>query len=130
MKLVISEKTGKTYQVEVPKENEGKLVGVKINETIDGGIVGADGYKLVITGGSDTDGVPMRDDVGGSRKIYAVLSSGAGVRTKEKGERRRKPIRGNVVSVEIAQVNTKVAEAGAKPLAEIFPSKEKKEEKK
>jgi len=129
MKLVISEKTGKTYQLEVPKDSEGKLIGLKMGDTFDGGIAGADGYKLTITGGSDKDGIPMRSDVAGGRKIYAVLSSGAGVRTKESGERRRKAIRGNVVTVEIAQVNTKVAEAGAKPLAELFPSKAAEEKK-
>jgi len=130
MKLVISDsKTGKTYQVDVPKDKEGTIVGVKIGDTIDGGFAGLDGYTLQVTGGSDKDGIPMRRDVSGGRKIYAVLSSGAGVRTTEKGERRRKAVRGNVITAEIAQLNTKVTQAGAKTLDELAPKKAKDEKK-
>ena len=59
MKLVISEKTGKTYQAEVPKENEGKLVGLKIGDSFDGAIAGADGYGRLAAcapGGGDGEG--------------------------------------------------------------------------
>jgi hypothetical protein len=42
-------------------------------------------------------------------------------------------VRGNLISDEIMQINSKVEIAGPKPLAELFPAKEgekKKEEKK
>ena len=130
-KAVISDpKTGKTYQTEVPKDREGAIIGLKVGDALDGAAVGAAGYKLQVTGGSDKDGIPMRPDVSGGRRAYVVISSGPGVRTKEKGERRRKAVRGGVVTAEIAQLNTKVTEAGGKPLEELFPVKEKKEAKK
>jgi len=131
MKVVISDpKAGKSYQAEIPKDKEGSLAGLKVGDSFDGGIIGAGGYKLQITGGSDKDGIPMRPDVAGGRRIYAILASGAGIRAKEKGERRRKAIRGNVVTAETAQLNTKVVEAGEKKLEELFPTKPKEEKKK
>ena len=130
MKAVISDpKTGKSYQAEVPKDKEGALAGVKIGDTVDGGLLGASGYKLQVTGGSDKDGIPMRGDVGGSRKTYAILAAGPGIRPKEKGERQRKAVRGTVISGETAQLNTKVLESGEKKLEEIFPPKPKEEKK-
>ena len=131
MKLVVSDpKTGKTYQAEIAKESEGSVSGLKIGDQLDGGVAGAAGYKLEITGGSDKDGIPMRCDVSGGRRTYVVISSGPGVRAKERGERRRKAVRGKVVTADIAQLNTKVVEAGGKPLEELFPAKAKKDEKK
>ena len=130
MKIVMSDpKTGKTYQAEIPKEKEGSLTGMKVGDTVEGGIAGAPGYKLQITGGSDKDGVPIRPDVAGSRRKKSILSSGPGIRVKEKGERRRKAVRGNVITGEIVQLNTKVIEAGEKKLEEIFPPKAKEEKK-
>jgi len=126
MKLVISDtKTGKSFQVEVEKAKEGQLIGKKIGEEIDGGIVGAAGYALVITGGSDTSGFPMRADVAGPGKKLALLSDAPGFRRTKKGERAKKRVRGNVISDEIAQVNVKVSTPGSKPLEEIFSSAEK-----
>lgn len=131
MKIVVSDpKTGKTFQGEIPKESEGSLIGLKVHDVLDGAVAGASGYKLQITGGSDKDGIPMRFDVAGGRKTYVVIASGPGVRTTEKGERRRKAVRGAVVTAEIAQLNTKVVEAGEKKLEEVFPAGEKKKEEK
>ena len=130
MKVVISDgKTGRSYQVELPKEKEGAVVGLKIGDQLEGALVGAAGYKLQITGGSDKDGVPMRPDVAGGRRMHTILSSGPGIRPKKKGERRRKAVRGNVITAEIAQLNTRVVEYGEKKLEELFPSKPKEEKK-
>jgi small subunit ribosomal protein S6e len=130
MKLVISDpKGGKSYQVEVPKESETRLIGTKIGQTLDGGLAGAAGYKIEVTGGSDKEGFPMRKDIPGVRRGRFLLSSGPGFKSKNKGERMRKTIRGNTISEETMQINAKVVEYGEKPLAELFPSakKEKKE---
>jgi len=128
MKLVISDsKTGKTYQTEIPKDNEGSVIGLKIGADFETGV--APGYKLKVTGGSDKDGVPMRGDVSGGRRTYVILSDGPGVRTKESGERRGRSVRGNIVTAEIAQLNTMVVSAGEKKLDELFPPKPKEEKK-
>ena len=133
MKIVIADqKSGKSYGLEVPKDRESSLLGKKIGDKVEGGALGAEGYELQITGGSDASGFPMRRDVSGPRRVGVVLSSGTGFRTKGKGTREKRNVRGNIISDQIVQVNSKVVQAGSKPLAELFPAaaKEKKEEKK
>ncbi|MCL4364771.1 30S ribosomal protein S6e, partial [Candidatus Marsarchaeota archaeon] len=58
MKLVFSDKkTGKTAQVDIPKDRESVLIGKMMGETVEGSVGGLDGYKLRITGLSDSTGV-------------------------------------------------------------------------
>ena len=133
MKIVISDpKTGKSYGIEVPKDKESGLIGKKIGDKLEGGMFGADGYELQITGGSDLAGFPMRQDVSGPRRVGVIVSGGAGYRTAGKGVREKRNVRGNIISDQIMQVNAKVATAGSKPLQDLFPAaaKEKKDEKK
>ena len=130
MKLVVSDpKTGRTYQAEIAKDKESALIGLKIGDAVDGGAVGAPGYKLMITGGSDKDGFPMRKDVKGSRRKHLLISSGTGMIPKSEGERRKKAVRGSVISDQIMQVNSKIVEYGEKKLEEIFPAVKKEEKK-
>ena len=133
MKIVISDpKTGKSFGIEVPKDKESSLIGKKIGDKLEGGMLGADGYELQITGGSDLAGFPIRRDVSGPRRVGIIISSGSGYRTSGKGMREKRNVRGNIISDQIMQVNAKVASAGSKPLEELFPAaaKEKKDEKK
>lgn len=134
MKLVISDpKSGKSYGIEVAKDKESALIGKKIDETIEAGQFGADGYSLEITGGSDLAGFPMRHDVSGPRRVGVILSGGTGYRRQGKGGRAKRNVRGNIISDQIMQVNAKVVQAGSRPLEELFPAAakgEKKEEKK
>lgn len=125
MKLVISDKkTGKSYQAEVQKGADGALLGRKVGDEIDGGSFGAAGYKLKISGGSDTAGFPMRADVDGPRKKNLLLSSPPGIRGAKHGERKKRIVRGKIISDEIMQINCVVLEAGPKSLEELFPKKE------
>jgi len=122
MKIVISDaKTGKSYGLDVPKDKESSFIGKKIGEKMEGGVIGADGYELVITGGSDQSGFPIRPDVSGPRRAKVVLSSGTGYRSGGKGMREARIVRGNVISDQIMQINAKVVSAGAKSLDELFP---------
>ncbi|MFA6489131.1 MAG: 30S ribosomal protein S6e [Candidatus Micrarchaeia archaeon] len=133
MKIVISDtKTGKSFGLELPKDKESQLIGKKLGEKIEGGAIGAEGYELQITGGSDLSGFPMRRDVTGPRRAKVVLTDGTGYRKTAKGRREARIVRGNIISDQIVQVNAKVATAGAKPLDELFPKAagEKKDEKK
>ncbi|MFA5106442.1 MAG: 30S ribosomal protein S6e [Candidatus Micrarchaeia archaeon] len=130
MKIVVGEKSGKSYQVEIPKEKDAQLVGKKIGDEFDGGLVGAAGYTLKITGGSDISGFPMRDDISGSRRASVVLSSGVGFRSHDSGQRARKTVHSHTVDLSIVQLNTVVVKAGAEPLEKLMPKAEKKEEKK
>jgi len=135
MKIVISDpKAGKSYGIDLAKDKEGALLGKKIGDKLEGGAVGADGYELEITGGSDIAGFPMRRDVSGPRRVGVVLSEGTGIRPMGKGMRAKRNVRGNIISDQIVQVNSKVLTPGSKPLEELFPKSaagaDKKDEKK
>ncbi len=134
MKIVISDpKTGKSFGLEVPKDRESSFIGKKIGEKLEGGIVGADGYEIAITGGSDLAGFPMRRDVSGPRRAGVILSGGTGFTKHAKGVRAKRNVRGNIISDQIMQVNAKVVTYGSKGLEDLFPKAaagEKKEEKK
>jgi len=127
MQMVISDpKTGKSYKVDVPKEKEAEIIGKKLGESIDGGFIGAGGYKLELTGGSDASGFPMRMDISGLRKGKFLVTKGVGFMAKRKGERRRKTFRGNTYSNDSAQVNSKVVEYGPAALDALFKKAEEK----
>lgn len=124
MRIVISEPTtGKSYQAEISKDNESAFVGKHIGDSLDGNLIGAAGYVLELTGGSDLAGFPMRKDVAGTARKSILTSDGVGFRATRNGERRRKQLRGNAYSTEIQQVNSVVKQAGATPLEQLFPKK-------
>lgn len=108
-KLVLSDpRTGKSEVHELKDSNAQLLVGRKIGEAVDGTAMGLSG-KIVITGGSDKAGFPMRGDVQGGGKKYVLLTQGVGLKTELEGGKRRKLVRGNTISEEIYQVNAKMA---------------------
>lgn len=129
MRIVISEPSGKSCQFELPKDKEANIVGKKVGDELDGNLVGAAGYTLELTGGSDGSGFPMREEVHGSAKKSVLTSDGVGFKAHRGGERRRKYVRGNTYSAEMVQVNTKVTKAGPTPLEQLFPKGEKTEKK-
>ena len=115
--VVADPKTGRCYQIEADNT---PLVGKKIGEVFDGKILGLEGYKLQITGGTDSSGFPMRPDIHGSRKVRVLLSAPPGFKPKRKGERRRKTVRGNTIAPDIVQINVKVVEYGEKSIPELL----------
>ncbi len=129
MRIVISEPTsGKSYQTELDKDREVNIVGKKIGDELDGNLVGAAGYTLQLTGGSDGSGFPMRVDVYGAVKKTVLSTEGTGFHAKRKGERKRVYVRGNIYSADIVQVNAKVLKVGATPLEQLFGKKEEKKD--
>lgn len=110
-KLVVSNpKTGKSKTFEVEGVQATPLLGRRIGEIVDGSTMGLGRVKLLITGGSDKDGIPMRPEVGGGVKKYILISDGPGFRPKKEGIRVRKLVRGNMITEDILQVNMKVVE--------------------
>jgi len=103
-KLTISDKKGMSITKELKDKDANPLVGLKVSNEVDAGIVGLGG-KMKITGGSDKSGVPMRADLHGGSRKYILLSKGIGLQDAEKGERIRKLVRGNTISEEIYQIN-------------------------
>jgi len=126
-KVVVADpEKGKSYQLEAREPAARRLVGLRIGDKFDGEITGLSGYELQITGGTDKDGFPMRADVAGSGRTSVLLSGGSGFRSKERGERRRRRVRGCRISDDIVQVNAKIVKKGAKPIEELVPGKEAK----
>lgn len=121
VRLVISDPdTGKAYQLEPEESQANSLIGLKIGEKIEGEKIDLDGYEIKITGGTDEEGFPMRPDVKGVGRTKALLSKGTGYKPKREGERRRKTVRGNVVSGDVIQLNAKITEHGQKPIEQVL----------
>jgi len=117
-KVIVSDpEAGTSKVVELEEARAVPLIGRKIGETVDGAVVDLPAHKLQIMGGSDRDGVPMRPSVHGGVRRKVVLSGGSGFNPQDKGERRRKTVRGNVITDEIVQINTKIIEKPKKPAA-------------
>ena len=105
-KLTISDTKGRSISKELKDADSNQLVGTSIGTELDAVSFGLAG-KLVITGGSDKSGVPMRADVHGSARQYVMLSRGVGLPRAPTGQRIRKLVRGGDVTEEIFQVNCK-----------------------
>ena len=118
--IVNDVKTGKSYNVTVSGHHANSLDGKNIGEVVDGIFVGLPGYKLMITGGSDGNGTPMRKDLPGKKRKSLLLSDGLGYHEIYHGERRRVAVRGCQISSEIVQVNLKITEYGPKSIEESF----------
>jgi small subunit ribosomal protein S6e len=140
-KINISEKSGKTYKLELESED---LNGKELHDKIPGKEIlpALEGYEFEITGASDKAGFPSMENVDGISLKKVLLTYGKGFKkrprkegkkkyskNKPKGLRLRKTVRGKVLSPDVIQINMKVLKAGHKHLAEIFPDQNKAPEK-
>jgi small subunit ribosomal protein S6e len=120
-------KSKRTFQIELDEQGSAKLQGKKIGETFKGELVDRPGYEFHITGGSDTSGFPMRNDVEGQGRRKVLITRGIGNRATRKGMRLRCTVTGNTVGASMVQVNVKVTKHGPKPLKEEAKKEEKAE---
>ena len=129
---------GRSFAMDITGANYNHFLGKKIGDSVDGMFVGdgdtiLTGYKLEITGGSDVTGRPMRSDLDGSGVKSVLITAGVGYKGKKyvnkkgktyrykyDGLRRRRNLRGNVISQDTRQINLKIVEAGKRPLGVIF----------
>ncbi len=125
MKIVVSDpKSGRSKGMEVAADAAATLVGRHIGESIEGSAFGLGGYKLKVTGGSDSSGFPLNRSIQGTGKVKIMrLLADSG---KSKGQYRRESVRGGIISQDTAQVNLSILEYGEKPIGEIMPAKEEK----
>ena len=115
-KIIVSDpQTGTSKVVELEEARAAPFIGRRIGETLDGAVVDLSATKVQIKGGSDKDGVPMRPDVHGGVRRKVVISGGVGFNPTKGGERRRKAVRGNIITDEIVQLNLKIVEQPSKP---------------
>ena len=105
-KITISDTKGKSITRELKDNDANPLLGLLIGQETDASLVGLEG-KIKITGGSDKSGVPMRSDLLSSARKRILIPKGVGLQGTEKGLRKRKLLRGNTISEEIYQINTK-----------------------
>ncbi len=132
-KINISEKTGKTFHLEIEGE---ELVGKELHNKIQGKDISPDlvGYEFEITGASDKAGFTSMKNVEGVGLKKVLLTYGKGMKKKPrlegkkkrsqnrpKGLRLRKTVRGKIISPAITQINLKILKQGNKKLAEVFP---------
>ena len=125
-KINISHK-GKTINLEIDSES---LIDKKIGDKISGSEISPDfeGYELEITGTSDKAGFPGLKDLQGPELKRVLLKKGIAMKDKRKGVRLRKTVRGNTISQDTVQINTKVLKQGNKKFDD-FLKKEDSENK-
>jgi small subunit ribosomal protein S6e len=119
-KINISNKDGKTYKIESDSDF---FVDKTLGEVIKGDEFSDDlkGYEFKIAGTSDKSGFTSLPDVSGSGLKKVLLSYGKGMKqTRPKGLRRRKTVRGVVISRDITQINLVAVKEGGKKLHELF----------
>ena len=110
-KIIVSDPdSGTSKTVELEGTRAVPLIGRRVGEVLDGAIAGLSGHKVQITGGSDKDGFPMRPDVHGGVRRKVILGGGVGFNPRGEGQRKRKMVRGNVITDEIVQINMKIVE--------------------
>jgi small subunit ribosomal protein S6e len=127
-KVVVSDPKTKTYQFNVTGPEANKLIGKSIGQTVDGAIVGLQGYALKITGGSDKSGMVMRPEIPGPKRQKVLVAEGVGYSPVSNGVRRRKMMRGREIAPDIMQVNTIVVEYGDKAIETIVGGGEEAKE--
>ena len=104
-KVTISEpETGKASTLELDGTKAKPFVGRELGEAVDGSLIGLAGKRVMITGGSDKDGIPLRPDVHGGGKKHLILTGGVGFKG-EQGNRRRRLVRGRMITEETYQIN-------------------------
>ena len=114
-KVIVSDpQAGTSKVVELEETRAAPFIGRKLGETLDGSVVDLPAHTVQILGGSDKDGVPMIGNVHGGVRRRVVLSTGVGFAAKKQGERRRKTVRGNIITDEIVQINMKITQKPTK----------------
>ncbi|MUV86298.1 30S ribosomal protein S6e [Natronomonas sp. CBA1123] len=115
---------GTTHSFDVDGQDANRFIGRSLGETVDGDAVGLPGYKLELTGGSDTSGRPMREDVTGTGTKAILLEGGVGFEPSVDGERKRVTVRGAEVSDDTRQINAKIVGRGDQSVEELLGADE------
>jgi len=87
----------------------------RISHEVEGEALGDDfkGYVFKITGGNDKEGFAMKQGVLTSSRVRLLLSKGHSLyRPRKRGERKRKSVRGCIVSGELSVLNLVVVKKG------------------
>ena len=118
---------GTTHQRAAEGQDANRFIGRSIGEEVDGNAVGLDGYTLEVTGGSDTAGRPMREDVAGPALKSVLLTGGTGFNPTRDGERKRVTVRGREVGEDTRQINAAITSRGEQSIDELLGEDESEE---
>lgn len=133
-KLVLSNKEGKSFPRIIKDKEAQALIKKKLGNKFSGSEIGLEGYELEITGGSDKCGFPMRKGISQKRqKIIQGQGVGFSGQNRNKkdqdGLRRKKNVCGDIITIDIVQVNLKILKEGTEKLVAAEKKEEKKETK-
>merc|ERR1719384_2623839 len=87
----------------------------RMSDQVDGGELGDDfkGYVFMITGGNDKQGFPMKQGILTTQRVQLLFSKGMSCfRERRRGSRKRKSVRGCIVSPEISVLNLVIRKEG------------------
>ncbi len=121
-KAVIGAANGKSYQKELKGDEAEALLKKRIGQTVEGSTLGFPGYELLITGGSDKCGFPMRKGIQQPRK-KVLIGKSVGFSGKNRNQKKQQglieriTVCGELITKIIHQVNLKVVKEGSEPLA-------------
>jgi len=112
--------TGCQKIIEVEDENKLRaFYDKRMSTEVDGSHLGDDfkDYVFRITGGNDKQGFPMKQGVLTSSRVRLLFSKGHSCyRPRREGERKRKSVRGCIVSSELSVLNLVVVKKGPKEI--------------
>mmetsp|Transcript_6508 Transcript_6508/g.9805 ORF Transcript_6508/g.9805 Transcript_6508/m.9805 type:complete len:244 (+) Transcript_6508:113-844(+) len=108
--------TGAQKLLEIDDEKKLRAVYDKrISQEVDGAELGDEfkGYIFRISGGNDKQGFPMKQGVLTSKRVRLLLRKGLSCyRPRRKGERKRKSVRGCIVSSDLATLALVIVKIG------------------
>jgi len=87
----------------------------RMSQEVEGDVLGDDfkGYIFRISGGNDKEGFPMKQGILTTQRVRILFSEGHSCfRARRKGERKRKSIRGCIVSSALAVLNLVIVKKG------------------
>merc|ERR1712137_1538059 len=93
----------------------------RIAQEVNGAIIGDQfqDYTFKITGGIDKQGFPMRQGILDPDRVRLLLRESKGYILQKDGDRKRRSVRGCIVSREIAVVNMVVFRRGKEPIPDV-----------
>lgn len=91
------------------------FIDKRISQEVDADVLGPEwaGYVFKITGGNDREGFPMKQGVLTTGRVRQLLGKGSSCyRPRKRGERKRKSVRGCIVSHNLSVINVAIIKKG------------------
>jgi len=128
MKLNIAyPETGLQKLIDIEDDNKLRILYDKrISHEVDGDFLGDEfkGYRFRISGGNDKQGFPMKQGVLTSQRVRLLLRKGVSCyRPRRRGERKRKSVRGCIVSADLSVLSLVIVKKGEGEIPGLTDSK-------